>query len=101
MDPCAKLLLPVLVLCGFLALIQPAKILLIPGPHYSHVNLFSSAGSALKDNGHDVYVLTIKKFKPNIQKHGLNPLLHISPGGEENNIYIKMEPYVKKLSKGV
>ena len=70
---------------------------MIPGPHYSHVNFFSTAGRALQDDGHEVYVLTILKYGSHVKKHGLTPFLHDDAG---NDIQADVEKHTHKLMKG-
>ena len=70
---------------------------MIPGPHYSHVNFFSTAGRALQDDGHEVYVLTVPKYGPNIKKHGLKHFLH---GHVRNDIHANVEKQSEKFVKG-
>ena len=75
-----------------------SRILLVPAPHYSHVNLFSVAGRALSDAGHEVYVLTIFNFEPAVKKYELDALLHTPADGRD--YYTKMEPMISALLKG-
>ena len=97
MDIPHKTLLLALALCMLYAEVQPARILMIPGPHYSHVNFFSTAGRALHDDGHEVYVLTILKYGPNVEKHGLTALLHDDAG---NDMQAEAEKQSQKIIKG-
>ena len=54
----SAVLVSCLVLAGCAGLVHfavdGAKILLIPGPHYSHINLFATTGRALREDGHEV-----------------------------------------------
>ena len=61
-----------------LGLANPAKILLMPFYHYSHVNFFTVAGKALKSAGHDVYVLTAESYQSKLEKAKLNYILYVS-----------------------
>ena len=91
-------LLLALAACVTYSEVHAARILLIPMPHYSHVNLFSTAGRALKGAGHEVYVLTTIKFGPNVKKHGLIPLLHDDTG---KDIQGAVEKQSDDILKGV
>ena len=76
-----------------------SRVLLMPGPIFSHVNFFSTAGRALKDNGHEVFVLTVKKLEHVVLKHGLVPLIHVDPHGKVDS-YEKVEPFLAEVAKG-
>ena len=99
MDSRIKLLLfSHLFICMLYSEIHSAKILLIPGPHYSHVNLFTTAGKALQVDRHEVYVLTMMEFESNVKKHGLVPLLHNDTTRDGNQSQAELR--VKEILKG-
>ena len=93
-----KVVLLSLSICQIYSEVQSARILLIPGPHYSHVNLFSNAGRAIQDDGHKVYVLTMIKFGSTVKKHGLVPLLHNDT--KSNDIQAKAEEFARRTIRG-
>ena len=71
-----KALLFMLILNGLSSSVHAKRILLLPSNHGSHVNLFATAGKALKQNGHDVYILISHKHQSTAERYGLVPLYH-------------------------
>lgn len=65
-------------MCVFLAsgitLANSSKLLVLPYGMYSHVNIFTKLGKALKDDGHEVWLLTYDHYGEKIEKAGLTPL---------------------------
>ena len=54
--------------------VHTSRILLIPFYHYSHVNMFGVAGSALTRAGHDVTMMVSHKFSKMPQKFNLHSI---------------------------
>ena len=71
-----NMLLLLLAVYSFYTLSESARILMMPFNHHSHVNFFCEAGLALKDDGHDVYVLTVHQFVSKVLRRDLVPLVH-------------------------
>ena len=53
-----------------------AKILLLPGDHPAHVNLFCVVGKTLSNKGHEVHMVSVEKHRDKITQAKINPILH-------------------------
>ena len=52
-----------------------SRLLLLPGPHRSHVHSFSIVARGLQDSGHVVDVLTVENRKSLVERNNIKPLL--------------------------
>ncbi len=69
------------------------KILLVPLPHWAHVNMFGAQGKALMLAGHDVSMVTVDLYGDKIKSDGIKPFLFHSEEHEEmENTLIEMAP---------
>ena len=75
-----------------------SKVLVVPFNHKSHISLFGGFGNALLEDGHEVWILSIEKFRKSIEKKKLVPLLfHLPP---EYDIGFKLEKFMEKNPTG-
>ena len=58
---------------------QSARILLMPIYHYSHVNFFTVVGTALKNDGHEIHMVTAETYQKKLDKAGFNYTLYVLP----------------------
>jgi glucuronosyltransferase len=82
-----------------MTVVETSKILVIPFGMFSHINLFTILGKALKDDGHDVWVLAFDKFEEEIKKRGLTPLTF--PLKHEDDIFAKLDEMSTESPDGV
>ena len=58
---------------------QSARILLMPLYHYSHVNFFTVVGTSLKNDGHEIHMVTAETYQKKLDKAGFNYTLYVLP----------------------
>ena len=76
--------------------VQPincAKILIIPFNHKSHINIFSGLGEAAVEDGHDIWILNVEKFKRAIERKNIVPLIFHLP--EKADFSKKLEKHME------
>ncbi|XP_064631709.1 2-hydroxyacylsphingosine 1-beta-galactosyltransferase-like [Lineus longissimus] len=81
--------LPLFMLTTVTAIVGTSKILFIPDPCVSHMNLFTILGEALKDDGHEVWMISNDKNNKTISDRGIVPLTYAWK--RENDLFTELD----------
>ena len=78
------------------------KVLFVPYQHYSHFNALALMGTALAEDGHDVWILTLDELKTALPKNGaVNPLIFSVSQEAESKSRIKELMRLRPTGDGV
>ena len=77
---------------------EASRILVMPVPHHSHINLYAKHGEALVRDGHEIWLLTTESFGPLLKGGLVKPI--VFPIGKESEFQPIFSELMEKYPTG-